>query len=226
MRSRAAESNLVVVNHHLLCADASVRQSAYGEVIPDCQYAIIDEAHQLEDVATQYFGVSVSSYRCEELVRDGERLAATGVAREQSGELSDALERVRERAHDFFRNVVNGAPARANQSTESRVRLSAAMLEPHYEDAAILMGSLDRLEATAALIKTPAPDPERPRESTKLDLAGLVHRAGELRDELRFVLKASERDYVYFLETRGRGVFLRACPIDVSAILRDLGSTA
>ena len=54
MRSRAAESNLVVVNHHLLCADASVRQSAYGEVIPDCQYAIIDEAHQLEDVATQY----------------------------------------------------------------------------------------------------------------------------------------------------------------------------
>mgnify|MGYP003694184535 CR=1 FL=1 len=57
MRQRAAESDVVVVNHHLLCADASVRQNAYGEVIPSCAHAIIDEAHQLEDVATQYFGV-------------------------------------------------------------------------------------------------------------------------------------------------------------------------
>ena len=81
MRSRAAESNLVVVNHHLLCADAAVRQSAYGEVIPECNYTIVDEAHQLEDVATQYFGVSVSNYRFEELARDGDRLIATGVGR-------------------------------------------------------------------------------------------------------------------------------------------------
>src|SRR4051794_25345187 len=62
MRQKAAESDVVIVNHHLLCADASVRQSTYGEVIPDCNYAIIDEAHQLEDVATQYFGIAVSNY--------------------------------------------------------------------------------------------------------------------------------------------------------------------
>ena len=58
MRQRAAESDLVIVNHHLLCADAAVRQSAYGEVIPACRRAILDEAHQLEDVATQYFGIA------------------------------------------------------------------------------------------------------------------------------------------------------------------------
>ena len=57
MRQRAAESDVVIVNHHLLCADAAVRQSAFGEVIPNCRYAIVDEAHQLEDVATQYFGL-------------------------------------------------------------------------------------------------------------------------------------------------------------------------
>jgi len=62
MRQRAAESDVVIVNHHLLCADASVRQSAYGEVIPSCPTLVVDEAHQLEDVATQYFGVSVSTY--------------------------------------------------------------------------------------------------------------------------------------------------------------------
>ena len=58
MRQRAAESDVVIVNHHLLCADAAVRQSAFGEVIPNCRFAIVDEAHQLEDVATQYFGLS------------------------------------------------------------------------------------------------------------------------------------------------------------------------
>ena len=56
MRQRAAASDIVIVNHHLLCADAAVRQNAFGEVIPACANAIVDEAHQLEDVATQYFG--------------------------------------------------------------------------------------------------------------------------------------------------------------------------
>ena len=222
MRSKAAESNLVVVNHHLLCADASVRQSAYGEVIPECHHAIVDEAHQLEDVATQYFGVSVSNYRFEDLVRDGERLVASGAAGEKATDLRSCLDRVRERSHDFFRAVINQGRARPTQGAETRMRITAATLEPLYEEAALLMGALDQLQATAALIKLPPPDPAQPRESVKLDLAGLADRAGELRDELRFVLKAGERDYVYFLETRGRGAFLRAAPIDVSNILRDV----
>jgi ATP-dependent DNA helicase DinG len=77
MRQRAAASDVVIVNHHLLCADAAVRQSAYGEVIPSCGMAIIDEAHQLEDVVTQYFGRSFSNYRVDDLVHDAERLAPT-----------------------------------------------------------------------------------------------------------------------------------------------------
>src|SRR6188508_1377752 len=136
MRSRAAESNLVVVNHHLLCADAAVRQSAYGEVIPECSYAVIDEAHQLEDVATQYFGVSVSTYRFDELSRDGERLISTGVAGEKGPELREMLDRAKDRAHDFFRNVASGIPSRAQQPSENRVRVTAKTLEPFYEDAA------------------------------------------------------------------------------------------
>ena len=64
-------ADLLVVNHHLLCADAAVRQSTFGEVIPHVSYAIVDEAHQLEDVATQYFGCSMSAYRVDDLVRDG-----------------------------------------------------------------------------------------------------------------------------------------------------------
>ena len=56
MRQRAAASDVVIVNHHLLCADAAVRQNALRRGHPGLRHAIIDEAHQLEDVATQYFG--------------------------------------------------------------------------------------------------------------------------------------------------------------------------
>ncbi|MEP6593176.1 MAG: DEAD/DEAH box helicase, partial [Acidobacteriota bacterium] len=104
MRQRAAESDIVIVNHHLLCADAAVRQSAYGEVIPSCSYAVVDEAHQLEDVATQYFGLAVSSYRVDDLARDVERTAAAipGGDRELIAGLRDAADRVRDRARVFF----------------------------------------------------------------------------------------------------------------------------
>ena len=89
MRQRAAESDVVIVNHHLLCADAAVRQSNFGEVIPRCSNAIVDEAHQLEDVATQYFGLSVSSYRVDDLVRDVER--AIGARLITDGERRDEI---------------------------------------------------------------------------------------------------------------------------------------
>ena len=72
MRQRALEADLVVVNHHLLCADLAVRESSYGEVIPPYDTLILDEAHLLEDVATQYFGVHVSSHRVDDLARDVE----------------------------------------------------------------------------------------------------------------------------------------------------------
>jgi ATP-dependent DNA helicase DinG len=256
MRQRAAESDVVIVNHHLLCADAAVRQSAYGEVIPECSYAVVDEAHQLEDVATQYFGVSVSNYRFEDLVRDGERLIAVGTAGDNANELSSVLERLRERARRFFITLGNNIPAHLQptkgsgaffdepagkrhptplspRASENRLRITAEALAPFYEDAAGLMGSLDHLEGTASLIKPPperglppatarGSDPLAAAESTKQDLAGLARRARELRDQLRFVLRVGDPDYVYFIETRGHGLFLRAAPIDVSSIVREV----
>ena len=220
MRQRAAESDLIVVNHHLLCADAAVRQSAYGEVIPECSYAIVDEAHQLEDVATQYFGIAVSNYRFDELVRDGERLIASGAAGESADELRGVLDRVSERAHRFFGLLAQ--PGSAKLASEARVRITSGALEPVYEDGALLAGALDNLEATAALIRLPAGSERRPGEPAPKDLLSLSRRAGEVRDQLRFVMKASDPEYVYFLESRGRGLFLRAAPIDVSAIVREL----
>ena len=104
MRQRAADSDLVIVNHHLLCADAAVRQNAYGEVIPACERAIIDEAHQLEDVATQYFGRGVSNYRFDALARDLDRAAGSDLIadRAKAADLRTDVGRVRDHARMFF----------------------------------------------------------------------------------------------------------------------------
>jgi len=106
-----------------------VRQSAYGEVIPSYAYAVIDEAHQLEDVATQYFGISVSNYRLERLVGDGRRW--TGRDLEEDAEAAQTLYRVLgeidQRAALFF------AAVRLHRARADRTRLDPDVLEPAAE---------------------------------------------------------------------------------------------
>ncbi len=234
MRQRAAASDVVIVNHHLLCADAAVRQNAYGEVIPACHRAIVDEAHQLEDVATQYFGYSVSTWRVEELARDVERALGTviGDVAQAKTELTKAIDRLRDYARAFFTEVTFAVRAQPRARAEERIRVSPGVLQTVLEPAADLTSALDILQGTLAEIVRLDPDTtiehdEGVRRGQRqpdraVDLPALVRRAGELRDELRILLRADDPEYVYFVELRGRGVFLRASPIDVSAIVRDL----
>ena len=245
MRQRAAESDVVIVNHHLLCADAAVRQNNFGEVIPACSRAILDEAHQLEDVATQYFGFSVSTYRVEELARDAERLVSGGLDDRKTREaIERGVEMLRDAARDFFSDLAFAhGPSRASGRPdhvegrgrgavrgEERVRATPASLGEASDAAARLTGALDLLEGALAAARpatqpSASDDDDSPSARTADDaemFAALVRRAAALRDELRLLLRASDDAYVYFVEFRGRGVFLRASPIDVSAIVHDL----
>ena len=222
MRQRAAESDVVIVNHHLLCADAAVRQSAFGEVIPACSHAILDEAHQLEDIATQYFGFSVSTYRLEELAHDVEGLAAIGVLTESRDrdQIAKAVDRLRDRSRGFFADLAYAHRGSDRPRGEERIRTTAASMAQVTESSAYLAGALDLVEAA---LKTIQLKPDGPDETGAADqIASLARRAGEIRTDLRFLLRGSDPDYVYFVEFRGRGVFLRASPIDVSSIVRGL----
>jgi ATP-dependent DNA helicase DinG len=215
MRQQAAEADVVIVNHHLLCADASVRQSTYGEVIPECHYAVVDEAHQLEDVATQYFGIAISNYRLDELARDAERVVNLGSIADPDSELRRIIRRVDDHARLFFMALTS---ARRPGAGEDRVRIGASFFSDIIDDGLALVAALEALEGAMMLQSGAAEAGSAANE----DAATLGRRAGEMRDHLRFLLAASDPDYVYFLETRGRGVFLRAAPIDVSAIVREL----
>jgi len=200
MRQRALEADLVVVNHHLLCADLAVKDSSYGSVIPDYDTVVLDEAHLLEDVATQYFGIQVSSFRVEDLCRDVER--ELKAARLDARDVLAEIDAVRHRAEALFRMVAQGRGH----------RLKAGWMPPRVAEQRSAI--LERLEGlrTALLAVPDRSDP----------LGALAARAHDLGQDLDFVLTAEDDSHVSFVEARGRGVFLRAMPIDVSGRLRDL----
>lgn len=210
MRQTAAAADIVIVNHHLLCADAAVRHSSFGEVIPECHAAIIDEAHQLEDVATQYFGFAVSTYRFDELVHDAKRVVGGGVAFEPATarQLHDDLVRLDDHARSFFQALEE---TRRRATQDERSRFTPRMAERIWEPGAALVQALESLEATIRLAR------DVPEE-----LLSIARRVSDIRDQLAQLLRADDPEYVFFVEVRGRGVFLRAAPIDVSGVVREL----
>ena len=220
MRQEAADADVVIVNHHLLCADAAVRRHSFGEVIPECQVGIVDEAHQLEDVATQYFGVSVSNFRIEQLFTDAAaiRRSPLFVPVEEAQAVARAIETLAAASRGFFLDLQTRRPG-VRQSAEpgaalfdERLRVTGETLaEAAGESGLHLIDGLTALEESLALLKD-APE----------DLRAIARRAGEIRDDVRFLLRAGDESYVYFLEIRGRHIALRAAPIDVSDIIRDV----
>jgi len=208
MHQRALESDLVIVNHHLFFADLALKRREVPGlgVIPDYRAVIFDEAHDLEEVASQYFGLSVSNYRLEELARDCEqtlRLKDCG-----KPELFQAARRVRERAERLFA-LLEGEEGRFG--FEQRDQFRDESQSNRYATAyAALSGALEGLESALAALR------DKPEE-----VHALIRRAAEARADLAFLLEGDDRHYVYWIERRGRGTFLQATPIDVAAILSE-----
>jgi ATP-dependent DNA helicase DinG len=201
MHQRAAESDLLIVNHHLFFADLALRQNDYAALLPDYAALVFDEAHEMEDVATQYFGVEVSSYRVEELARDTEAtLRMKGI---KSHEVLSAVGELRRRA-DLFFELFPRTEGRSNFDNRG------SFLEVNRGAYSGLTNALMLLQTELSRV------PERPEE-----INNVMRRAQELRAAFEVVLESHERNMVYWWERRGRGVFMQATPIDVSTLLRE-----
>ena len=213
MRNRAQEADIVVVNHHLFFADLSLRNGNYGSVLPDYTAVILDEAHLVEEVASEYFGAQVSNYQIEDLVRDLGMLTFEDAGVDQ--ELTHSLARMSRFSDNFwmgFRDgrgeegrypIIPGTFARRNSDGE----LQATPLGELYM---ALEGAIARTETTLDALKDKEPEVE-----------ALIRRLREVRFELEFIVTGTDKKFVYWLERRNRGVFLRASPIDVAGLLQD-----
>jgi len=201
MHQRAHASDIIIVNHHLFFADLSVKDEEFGGIIPDYAAVVFDEAHEIEDVAGQYFGVDVSSYQFQELVRDIALVSRT--KQFGSGELDRILDTLDDRAEQFF-TLFGESEGRAG------FKGHAAFFERHQEKLDDVLRALELIATQLQLVKN-APE----------DVIPLHRRAVELKKDLEFWTRGNDRSFVYWIERRGRGCFLEATPIDVSAILEE-----
>ncbi|MCW5977263.1 MAG: ATP-dependent DNA helicase [Bryobacteraceae bacterium] len=198
MLQRAHESNIVIVNHYLFFADLALREGESGGVIPDYDAVVFDEAHEIEDVAGQYFGLSISNHQVQELRRDVAAVARRkGFGSEDLDQVLEQLEICSDQFFALFRD--EGRQGFAGRQT---------FLERHAAEYGDLMRALDILRAFLEQIKN-APD----------EVIPLFSRAVELPSKLRFWMESEERTHVYWVERRGRSCFLQATPIDVSPLL-------
>jgi len=203
MQNRAKEADLIIVNHHLFFADLALKQDDFGSILPEYSGVVFDEAHEMEDVASDYFGQQISNFRFEELARDADhamRLTKTG-----SPTLLRRTQRIREKSRAFF----DSFPPRDGRFPFTRQEREA-FLEQHREAYDALLNACKAMETEFAALT------QKPEELTRI-----ARRSFEIRQELSFLFESNEKNYVYWFERRNKGVFLAATPIDISQILRE-----
>jgi ATP-dependent DNA helicase DinG len=224
MRRKALESDIVIVNHHLFFADLSIKQQAAGApdagILPEAAAVIFDEAHELEDIASQYFGIALSNARFEELARDTESLLRAKAVSTSS--IESATQTIRERSKLFFASLPVGPSDLGRLEFIDR----ADFLEARGDAYLGALNALQRLEGEL----------ERLREVD--EAAGLRKRAADIRNHMKFLLESTDPNTVFWIERRATSglrnaarnardthapqsfsTHLLATPIDVSTLL-------
>jgi ATP-dependent DNA helicase DinG len=207
MRRRAAESNLVIINHHLFFTDLEIKMKAPdAAVLPSATAIVFDEAHELEQIASDCFGVAVSNRRVEDLVWEIRKGTSDA---DRRAEVSKVAGTVVERFALLWA-AMPGKKEPARIVFDGRPEFLVARNE-------IYSGVLTALQLLHSVLKSVAQDDE--------SVASLVQRTGQLFSELRFLVESTSDSAVFWIERRlaGNGkalnTFIQATPIDVSEIL-------
>jgi ATP-dependent DNA helicase DinG len=195
-RRRAQEADLVVINHHLLCADMAIRQEGFGEVLPGADCFIIDEAHQLPEIAGVFFGRSLSSHQLLDFARD----LTADLARDAKGlvDLAAPLAHLRP-AVQALRLALGSADRRAAWAELGEDERLGAALASLAEPLEEIDQGLARIEGHAKAL-----DHDR-------------NRCRDLRERLALFEAAATADQVRWFDTHGRGFRLHQTPLEVAS---------
>ncbi len=209
-RREALDADIVIVNHHLLLADLALKEDGFGDLLGSADAVILDEAHQIPDLATQFFGASVSSRQIESLLKDAElglRKGRPGSAESPVGPgsvaLADRLRAVEEGLRELRLAGSPGGVAAARRAwTPRSARLDDAAHEL-ADSIACLGESLAALGDDAAIVQ-------------------LAARAAELAASLSRIAATDELEGARAIEVTARGINLSLMPFDISARFRSL----
>jgi ATP-dependent DNA helicase DinG len=191
-RRNAQAADVLVVNHHLLFADFVLREEGFGQILPGAEAVIVDEAHQLPELATRFFGTRVSTRQLLELAQDCGEAAA---------ELKD-VPALRDAAAALAEAVSSLEPAFSSAAGREALKAFLARGNAGARLAA-LRAQLDALQ-----------DVLKPLAERTPDLAASALRAADLAQRLQAVVEADE-GRVAWVEATGRGGSLQTTPIRV-----------
>lgn len=203
MRKQAADAQLIVVNHHLLFADLALKGAHGGGVIPEYDALIFDEAHLIEDIAGDFFGMSLASGRVETLVRDADRALSKTSAVLAAGRV---LRDIAARSHQIFAGLLPYLGADGVRTPLDEEALSG----PLHGD---LLALDDTLLVLAALCRDHAHESET--------VAQLARRSEQIRGELGCFVDAPQSGHVRWTTRRRQQVTLGQTPVDVGHALRE-----
>jgi ATP-dependent DNA helicase DinG len=192
-RREALDADIVIVNHHLLLADLALKEDGFGDLLGSADAVILDEAHQIPDLATQFFGSLVGSRQLENLLKDVQLQHAAGAPAAAVREVQDALLRLRATC-----------PATVGRFAWTQVH------SPLGEAAQALAQTLQQLQEALA-----ASDAQGP-------LAQLGERLAELAANLERIAAVDTEDGARTVEVSTRGITVSLMPFDISERFRSL----
>src|SRR3984885_5124207 len=220
MRRKALESDIVIVNHHLFFADLNIKQQAANApdagILPEAACVIFDEAHELEEIASNYFGIGLSTQRVDELIRDVDLMLKAKKA--STSAIESACATLKDRSRMFFAVLPMESAGLGRMPFHNR----EAFLEESGDYYTGVLNALTRLEGELDHLKNVEESP------------GLRKRAADIRAHLAFLLESPDRNTVFWIERRAAGgvrnlargaahaafhTHLQATPIDVSELL-------
>ncbi len=214
-RRRAQAADLVVVNHHLFFADLALRSRwPQAQLLPSYEAVIFDEAHQVEDIASDYFGVSVSSSRVTQLTRDLRRAVT---AHQAPPRLEAASAHVDARATSLIDSL------RGKIGKKERVAVTAETWRGEPEQRAwALDTALEEVEAMLAGARAGSDGSGLEDGGQRAEI--LERRARALRDDLALLVEGAQkidRRHVFWAESSGGLFKMHASPVDVADVIRE-----
>jgi ATP-dependent DNA helicase DinG len=199
VRKRAAQSRIIIVNHHLFFADLKVKKGGFGEIIPRFQVAVFDEAHKLEEIATTYFGESLSTSQLLQLIKD--------VEKEVKGKRRKNLEK----NLDLIRKGVDDLIGLFHDSINKGQMNKEILLKIHDGPSRHIRQGLNFIQQQAAL-----------NDFRSASFQNIANRAEEIVLSLEKIFSFHDPNWLDWYERQKRGMAFHTSPLDISQNLQEL----
>ena len=194
-RRKAMEADVLVVNHHLLFADMALKQDGFGELLPDAEVIILDEAHQIPEIASRFFSQSFSSYQCQDLLND---------TLKEAGEVSGAHAAIKDQ-HQWLEQALRDLYLQFADVADTDTLKKLLANKANFEHLELLKQSLGDLAEALKLIAAQS----KGLESCFLRTENLIAFIDEL-------LTTTKADFIYWYENRNKFFIFHKTPIDIS----------